>query len=63
MNKSTRRLLDEMRDLGWSGDADAWEVDANACDPEDRADFTLDLSREVRLMRRHGGLDGNGPNA
>ena len=45
------KLLDEMRDLGWSGDADAWQVDADACDPEDRADFTLDLTHEVRLMR------------
>lgn len=42
--------IDEMRDLGWGGDADGWEEDARWIAPEDRSDFLVQIRHELAEM-------------
>lgn len=45
------RMLQEMRDLGWDGDADEWEVLVAETAREDMLAVRVDIRAELRWMR------------
>lgn len=56
-------MLAEMRDMGWTADADAWEEEANEYHPEDLPMLEQDVAAQLEQMRQHAADQDQGPEA